>query len=125
MDAPVWPPECMGLTARSSLMLKITREETELEQRWTLCGRLSGPWVGELRSAWERGRGGANKLQRVDLTDVVSVDEDGERLLRAMKADGATFVARGVCMRHLLAHLRSKARPALRRVLAHLNGGSF
>lgn len=102
-------------------MLKITHDDTASEQRWTLCGRLSGPWVAELRSAWERIRGQSNKTYVVDLTDVFSIDERGESLLRSMKADGARFVARGVDMRHILTQLRSKARPPLRRALAHLD----
>lgn len=102
-------------------MLKIIHDDTTGKQRWTLCGRLSGPWVGELRSAWERIGAGSNKTSVVDLTGVVSIDEQGEDLLRAMKADGARFVARGVDMKHILAHLRSKARPSLRRVLVHLD----
>lgn len=105
-------------------MLKITRDETKVEQRWTLSGRLSGPWVGELRTAWERARLDATKARVVDLSDVVSLDEDGEHLLRTMKADGARFAARGVCMKHILAHLRSNAKPALRKALAHLNRNS-
>lgn len=102
-------------------MLKIIHDDTTGKQRWTLSGRLCGPWVGELRSAWERNGSQSNKTNIVDLTGVVSIDEQGEDLLRAMKADGARFVARGVDMRHILAHLQSKARPSLRRTLAHLD----
>lgn len=104
-------------------MLKITHDDTTGKQLWTLCGRLSGPWVGELRSAWERIGGRSNNTNVVDLTDVISIDEQGEDLLRTMKADGARFIARGVDMKHILAHLRSKARPSLRRALAHLGRG--
>ena len=102
-------------------MLKITHDDMANEQRWILCGQLSGPWVAELSSAWGRLRGESDKTHVVDLTDVVSIDERGESLLRTMKADGARFVARGVDMKHILTHLRSKARPSLRRVLAHLD----
>jgi hypothetical protein len=102
-------------------MLKITHDDTTGKQRWTVCGRLSGPWVGELRSAWERLSRLSDKTNVVDLTGVVSIDEQGEELLRAMKADGARFVARGVDMKHILSHLGSKARPSLRRALAHLD----
>src|SRR5579863_5731576 len=102
-------------------MLKITHDDTAGKQRWTLCGRLSGPWVGELRAAWERIGSRSNKTNVVDLTGVVSIDEQGETLLRAMKADGARFVARGVDMRHILANLGSQARPSLRRALGHLS----
>lgn len=102
-------------------MLKITHDDTAGKQRWNLCGRLSGPWVDELRSAWQRIGRRSNETYVVDLTGVVSIDEQGEDLLRAMKADGARFVARGVDMKHILAHLGSKARPSLRRALAHLD----
>ena len=103
-------------------MLKITYDGTASEQRWTLCGQLSGPWVAELRSLWERVRDQSNGGPRVvDLSDVTSIDERGESLLRRMKEDGARFVARGVDMRHILNHLRSKDKPSLRRSLAHLD----
>ena len=103
-------------------MLRITYDGTARGPRWTLCGQLSGPWVAELASMWERVRcrsdGGSDVI---DLSDVTSVDERGECLLRTMKKDGARFVARGVDMRHILTHLRSKAKPPLRRSLAHLD----
>jgi hypothetical protein len=103
-------------------MLKITYDGMASEPRWTLCGQLRGPWVAELRSVWERVRSrlsGASYV--VDLSDVTSIDDRGENLLRAMKEDGARFVARGVDMRHILSHLQSKAKPSLRRSLEHLD----
>jgi anti-anti-sigma regulatory factor len=103
-------------------MLKITYNGTAGEQRWTLCGQLSGPWVEEWRSIWERGRGESNgRTCVIDLSDVTSIDERGERLLRTLKEDGARFVARGIDMRHILKHLRSRTKPSLRRSLAHLD----
>jgi hypothetical protein len=75
-----------------------------------------------LRSIWARVRDQSNGgTSVVDLSDVTSIDERGESLLRTMKEDGARFVARGVDMRHILSHLRSKAKPSLRRSLAHLD----
>jgi len=106
--------------ARAKAMLKITYDDTSSEQRWKLSGQLSGPWVAEFRAMWEqlgRLRGGSCV---VDLSDVTSIDDSGESLLRTMKADGARFHARGVGMKHILAHLRSTAKPSLRRSLAHL-----
>jgi len=100
-------------------MLRITYDESTSEPRWTLCGQLSGPWVPELRSLWERGRVHGSCV--VDLSDVTWIDERGESLLRTMKNDGARFVARGVDIKHILSHLRSKAKPSLRRSLAYLD----
>jgi hypothetical protein len=107
-------------------MLKITRDVAAGKQRWHFCGQLTGPWVSEARSAWEHARGESEHgAVVVDLSDVTSVDESGESLLRAMKADGVRFVARGVDMRHMLSQLRGKARPALRRWLAHMDRDCF
>jgi hypothetical protein len=103
-------------------MLKINYDGTAGAQRWTLSGQLSGPWVAELSSLWGRVRNQSNGGPCfVDLSDVTSIDERGESLLRTMKEGGAQFVARGVDMRHILSHLRSKTKPSLRRSLAHLD----
>lgn len=110
------------LHSKVEQMLKINYDSTASEQRWMLCGQLTGPWVAELRSLWERVRSELNgRTAVVDLSDVTSLDERGENLLRDMKENGVTFVARGVDMRHILDHLRSKAKPTLRRSLAHLD----
>jgi len=107
-------------------MLKITYDGTGSETHWTLCGRLSGPWVAELRLAWNHARGRFNASSSVvDLSSVTSLDESGEDLLREMEVDGARFVARGVDMKYVLRHLRSKSKPSLRRSLAHLDCCSF
>jgi len=110
---------CILFIARCEQMLRITYDESTSEPRWTLCGQLSGPWVPELRSLWERGRVHGSCV--VDLSDVTWIDERGESLLRTMKNDGARFVARGVDIKHILSHLRSKAKPSLRRSLAYLD----
>jgi hypothetical protein len=105
-------------------MLKITHSATAKEQKWTLCGKLSGPWVSELEAAWEQCRI-EHGSDVIDLSDVTSIDERGESLLRRMKKDGARFVARGVEMKAILARLRSDANPSLRRSLAHISCGCF
>jgi len=102
-------------------MLKIINTGTVDEQRWTVCGRLTGRWVDELRSNWQLTRvpsGGPKCV--VDISDVTFIDEGGEELLRAMKADGASFVARGVDTKHLLENLRTTGKRPLRRFLSHL-----
>jgi anti-anti-sigma regulatory factor len=102
-------------------MLRITQSETSKEQKWKLCGRLSGPWVAELQRAWEQCRS-ERRSDVIDLSDVTSIDECGESLLRMMKQDGARFVARGVEMKAILSHLLSKSVPPLRKSLAHIDG---
>jgi hypothetical protein len=104
-------------------MLKITYDGTGSEPRWTLFGQLCGPWVDELRSVWQNIRRVSTGRHVVDLSSVTSIDERGEVLLRAMKEDGARFLARGVAMKHILSQLRCKARPSVRKSLAHLDCG--
>jgi len=102
-------------------MLRITHARTETEQRWTLCGRLTRPWVAELRACWEQGReGGASARTVVDLSDVTFIDESGEKLLSEMGGDGAEFIAAGVETKYLLKHLKNKGERPLRRIIAPL-----
>ena len=103
-------------------MLKITNTGTATEDKWVLYGQLSGPWVAELKSNWEKTRLESDGRRCVvDLTDVTFIDERGESLLRAMRSQGAEFVARGVDTRQMLAELKSKKRRPLRKCLAHLD----
>ncbi len=102
-------------------MLRITYARTETEQRWTLCGQLTRPWVTELRACWEYGReAGLNSHNVVDLSDVTFIDESGEKLLSEMKSEGAEFVAAGVETKHLLKNLKRTGERPLRRFIAPL-----
>lgn len=85
-----------------------------IESKLTLHGQLAGPWVEELKVAWNE------SLRVVDLTDVTFVDEAGARVLCAMKSAGVKFVARGVDTKHLLDDLTRKTAPPLRRCLSWL-----
>jgi hypothetical protein len=97
-------------------MLRIIHAQTEKEQRWTLCGQLTGPWIAELRASWERGRQGAGHAV-VDLSDVTFIDESGEQLLSEMRHEGADFVAAGVETKDLLKNLKTTGERSLRRFL--------
>jgi hypothetical protein len=104
-------------------MLRITYSDSATEQKLIVCGRLTGPWVAELRSNWQRARLEANARKCVvDISDVTFIDGEGEELLHAMKVDGARFVARGVDTRHLLDNLKARGKRPLRRFLTHLPG---
>jgi anti-anti-sigma regulatory factor len=87
-------------------MLKITMSKTETEDRWTLHGQLTGPWVSELRTVW-RNTEGADEHRRCvfDLNDVTFVDKAGEKLLRALAKRGVRFEASGLYVRGVLRQL--------------------
>ena len=83
-------------------MLRVSYSQTETAQPWTLCGQLAGPWAQELRSFWHHTRKTAAETRAVaDLSDVVFVDEQGERLLLEMRSAGVESVAAGVETKHL------------------------
>ena len=99
-------------------MLRITHARTETEQRWTLCGQLTRPWVAELRASWEHDRQvGVNARTVVDLRDVTFIDESGEKLLCEMGTHGVVFIAAGVETKHLLKNLKGKGERPLRRFI--------
>jgi anti-anti-sigma regulatory factor len=105
-------------------MLKITNTSTATEQKWILHGRLSGPWVAELKSNWEKLNVESHGRRRVvDLTGVTFVDECGELVLSEMRSEGAQFVARGVDTRQMLADLENKTKRSVRKCLEHLDRG--
>jgi anti-anti-sigma regulatory factor len=101
-------------------MLRITTTETENRPRLVLQGQLAGPWVAELQSSWDAIRGAGQK-SIVDLTDVTFIDEEGARVLCAMKSAGVRFIANGVDTKHLLDELQRKTAPPLRRCLSWLS----
>jgi hypothetical protein len=84
-------------------VLKITRTETPIEEKWTLQGRLIGLWVSELRRVWkETRRTDGNPKCVVDLSEVTFIDKKGERLLQTMSKEGAQFIATGIYIKHFL-----------------------
>jgi anti-anti-sigma regulatory factor len=97
-------------------VLRITIIDEPAEQRWNLQGRLSGPWVAQLKSNWEKARG-QNEIRKcvVDLSCVTFVDLDGERVLATMMEDGAEFVATGVYTKHVLEMLGKRRQRWIRK----------
>jgi RND family efflux transporter MFP subunit len=87
-------------------MLKISFNKTITEERWTLHGRLAGPWVHELRTCWKvNHRTDERRACIVDLNEVTFIDKSGERLLCMLAKDGAQFNASGIYTKHLVESL--------------------
>jgi len=100
-----------GRRKRAARMLRITITETATEQRWTLEGRLVGPWVGELRTSWKnRHRAQNGRTCTVDLSEVTCIDKSGLQLLRAMTREGTRFIATGIYTKHVLEELKTNTR---------------
>ena len=87
-------------------MFRVSYSDTADGQRWSLHGRLAGPWVDELRSCWRYARDQAPLARAiVDLKEVTFIDQAGETLLVEMRRAGAEFIVTGVALRHLLSTL--------------------
>ena len=94
-------------------MFKFSIEESGSEERWIIQGRLAGAFAGELDSAWNLSLQRNPSLSRViDLSGVVSIDRDGEQVLRKMLCQDATFITCGVYTNHVLERLRGQPEPA-------------
>lgn len=99
-------------------MLRITIIDQPSEQRWVLQGRISGPWVAQLRSNWRKSAVANGQVKRVvDLNGVTLVDLNGEKVLATMMREGAEFIATGVYMKHLVETLENKRRHCLGSIL--------
>jgi ABC-type transporter Mla MlaB component len=89
--------------------LRIAVEPAADTQTWVLQGRLAGQNVDELVTCWNATR--ADRIDKdcvVDLVEVTSVDEKGEKLLLEMMKEGVRFVGRGVYTTSLLASLSAR-----------------
>ena len=99
-------------------MLRITVAETATEQRWTLEGRLVGPWVGELRTRWrERHRAQNGRTCTVDLSAVTFIDTRGRRLLRSMSKEATQFIATSIYIKRELDQWEPGGKRGLRKVI--------
>jgi anti-anti-sigma regulatory factor len=82
--------------------------DAPFEQKWTLQGRLCGQWAADLREKWadtRSSRTGRNSV--VDLEDVITVDQTGERALLEMAMEGARLIARRAYMKSVLERLQA------------------
>src|ERR1700741_3247761 len=92
-------------------MLKISFSEIPTEEKWILEGRLTEPWVRELRTSWKRNhRTAKERACIVDLNEITFVDKSGERLLRTMVREGAQCIASGIYIKHILENLTTKGK---------------
>src|SRR5258707_4363046 len=91
-------------------MLRVTVTEGASEQRWVLQGRLTGCSVEELTTNWRINRQDRSPTESciVDLSEITSIDKDGEQVLLMMIRDGAKFVATGLYTKHLLESLSAE-----------------
>jgi outer membrane protein TolC/anti-anti-sigma regulatory factor len=105
--------------SEENTMLKISFSETPAEEKWILEGRLSGAWVRELRASWKKNHQTDKKRACiVDLNEVTFIDKTGERLLRALRNEGAQFISGGCYVRHIVERLKVRRKRKISNLLA-------
>ena len=78
-------------------MFRVIYSDKADGQRWSLHGRLAGPWVKALRSCWKYTHDRAPLTRTIfDLKEVTFIDQSGEALHAEMRSAGAELVAIGV-----------------------------
>jgi anti-anti-sigma regulatory factor len=100
----------MKLEAKNA-MLRIAVQRMQDVDTWILEGRIAGRTADELSASWKKTHN--ERIGRkcvIDLVDVTSVDELGERALMEMMAEGAQFVIRGVYTRSLVENLTERSK---------------
>ena len=92
-------------------MLRITIADFPDGQRWSLEGRLVGPWAAELISLWR-----TRRLQHdarkciVELNNVTFIDRAGEAALAEIMSQGAVVIAGGVYTQQRLGDLLNESK---------------
>ena len=100
-------------------MLKISFSETPTEEKWILEGHLSGAWVRELRASWKKNHQTDKKRACiVDMNEVTFIDKTGERLLLALRNEGAQFILSGCYVRHIVERLKVRRKRKISNLLA-------
>jgi hypothetical protein len=93
----------MPLAVTAGVMFRVTTEEAPDMLVLKLEGSLSGPWVDALDACWREAMESVRgRPVRVDLRDVLSIDESGRRLLTRMHDAGAGLVASGCFISELV-----------------------
>jgi hypothetical protein len=91
-------------------MLKISIIEGHTERRLIVEGKLTGPWVAELRSACEivnTDRFGRKLI--IDMKHVTAISQEGENVLFELIQKGVKFRCRGVFTKHVLKQVARRA----------------
>jgi len=94
-------------------MLKITLHDGADELRFDLEGKLSGPWVSELRQCWQTAHSTTSGRKTIlDLGEVDFVDGEGQTLLAEMHSQGVRLAACTPVMQALVTEICHPARCA-------------
>jgi anti-anti-sigma regulatory factor len=91
-------------------MLKITIDIEGKRATLELEGRLTGPWVEELRGSWQRAESDHRQISVV-LKQVTFIDGAGKQLLAEMRRQGAVLTAEGCMTKAIVEEIMEGEKP--------------
>lgn len=92
-------------------MFRISVVDEPSERKLILEGKLTSPFVSELRNTWaiaQTNLGG--RVLVIDMTDVTFIGHEEEDVLLELVNKGAKFRSRGVLTKHVLQQLMRRAK---------------
>jgi anti-anti-sigma regulatory factor len=92
-------------------MFKISIIDSPAQRTLVVEGRLSGPWVAELRTTSTNAkRHLEGRRLVVDLSNLTVISREGEDAIVDLMKEGARFSCAGVLTRHVLKRLARRCR---------------
>jgi hypothetical protein len=92
-------------------MFKISIVDTPARRRLVVEGKLSGPWVAELRTTCRNaGRDLEGRKLVIDLSSLTVISREGEDAIVDLIKEGAKFSCAGVLTRHVIKRLTRRCR---------------
>jgi anti-anti-sigma regulatory factor len=92
-------------------MFKISIVDSPAQRRLVVEGKLSGPWVAELRSTCKNAsRVLDGRKLVIDLSSLTVISREGEDAILDLMKDGAKFSCAGILTRHVLKRLARRCR---------------
>jgi len=88
-------------------MLRISWDQESSPAKLSLHGKVSGPWVEELKRVWDEVESKGSRVI-VDLTEVTFIARDGRHLLGEMLRKGAELQG-GPMMRFTIDRIRQES----------------
>jgi hypothetical protein len=92
-------------------MFKISIIDTPSQRRLVVEGRLSNPWVSELRNTCRNvSRDLHGRKLIIDLSSLTVISREGEDAIFDLMKEGAKFSSAGILTRHVLKRLARRCR---------------
>lgn len=96
-------------------MFKISIVDTLSQRKLVVEGKLSEPWLDELRTTWKNGsRDLDGRKLVIDVSSLTVISQAGEDAISDLMKQGAKFSCAGICTRYVLKRLARASQGKLR-----------